>query len=191
MAIEVSPISEPITFPACCVDCYNPIIASQLYAGDTYIPFSLDMIDGTVVYDSVNNNQGRVVNGAGVIELSEPLVAGSVVKIFVNESNCKSSSSEVTVLARPESCDCPSVDNCHIRVIGVAIKKVGINSVALSYLSVEAFGELRYRIDNGEWFSDWASIGSFSSLTNHTLGIKLVNDPSCRIEYPFLAISYT
>lgn len=189
MAIEVSPISEPITFPACCVDCYNPIIVADLYDGDSYIPFSLDMIDGTIVRDSITNSQGRVINGSGVVELSEPLVVGVGVKLVVDDNNCKSSSSEVIVLPKSESCDCPEIDRCHVRVISVSIKKVGINLIALNYLSVEANSELRYRLDNGEWFSDWASIGSFSSLVNHTLGIKLVNNPACRIEYPFLAIS--
>lgn len=189
--IILSPASEPVLFPACCVDCFNPIIVSTLYEGDTYIPFSLDMLDGTQVYDSVTNSYGTVVDGAGVVELSEPLQAGAGVSIIVDDTSCKSASTVSVVLSKPDSCDCPSVDNCHVRVMSVSIKIVGVNLVELSYLSVESNGEMRYRLDNGEWVSDWAKIGSFSSLVNHTLGIKLVNNPSCRIEYPFLAISYT
>lgn len=189
--IELSPASDPVLFPACCVECLNPIIVSTLYDGDTYIPFSLNMPDGTQVYDTLTNSYGTVINGSGVIELSEALSAGASVQIKVDDSSCKSASSVSIIQSKQEDCDCVVPNNCHVRVMSVSVKSSGTNLVSLSYLSVEANGELRYRLDGGEWFSDWASIGSFSSLVNHTLGIKLVNNPACRIEYPFLAISYT
>jgi len=184
-------ISDPITFPVCCVECLNPIIVSELYEEDTYIPFSLDMADGTQVYDTKTNSYGTVINGAGVIELSTPLVAGDSIQVKVDDISCKASSSVSIVQVKQESCDAPPQNRCHIRVISISLKSVGVNLASLKYLSVEANGELRYRLDGGEWFSDWASIGSFSSLVNHTLGIKLVYSPACKIEYPFLAVSYT
>lgn len=186
----VGELSSVFTFNPCCSDCFNPIIVSDLYEGDTYIPFSLDMEDGVIV-GTLSGDTGTVLNGLGVIELSTPLVAGVNIQLRVDSETCKSVSSIVKVKAISEDCDTYANPNtCHIRVLNVSIKYDGVNLVSISNLNVEAFGELRYRLDNGEWFSDWASIGSFSSLINHTLGIKLVNNPSCRIEYPFLAITY-
>lgn len=187
----VSEASDPYTFLPCCNDCFNPIIVSNLYEGDTYIPFSLDMEDGTIV-KTLSGDIGRVLDGKGVIELSEALTAGANIQLQVDSETCKAVSSIVKVKNVSEDCDaCPNPNTCHIRLLNVSVKSDGINLVSISKLNVEAFGELKYRLDNGEWFSDWGSIGSFSSLVNHTLGIKLVNNPSCRLEYPFLAISYT
>lgn len=187
----VSEQSPVYTFLPCCNDCFNPIIVSNLYEGDTYIPFSLDMEDGTIV-KTLSGDIGRVLDGKGVIELSEALTAGANIQLQVDSETCKAVSSIVKVKNVSEDCDaCPNPNTCHIRLLNVSVKSDGINLVSISKLNVEAFGELKYRLDNGEWFSDWGSIGSFSSLVNHTLGIKLVNNPSCRLEYPFLAISYT
>lgn len=187
----VSPASEPIIFPLCCEDCASPVIVSTLYAGDTYIPFSADMGDGISV-ETMSGDAGVVYNGRGIIELSTPLAEGDTVQLKVGVIGCNAVSSVSTVKAVSDDCDsCPNPNSCHIRVLNVAVKYEGINLVSISSLSVEAFGELRYRLDNGEWYSDWASIGSFNSLVNHTLGIKLVNNPSCRLEYPFLAIAFT
>jgi hypothetical protein len=186
----VSLASEPYTFLPCCNDCFNPIIVSNLYEGDTYIPFSLEMEDGVVV-STLSGDVGSVLNGVGVIELSTPLVAGANIQLQVDSDTCKAVSSVMKVKAISEDCDtCANPNNCHIRLLNVSVKSDGVNLVSISKLNVEAFSELRYRLDNGAWFSDWSSIGSFNSLVNHTLGIKLVNNPSCRIEYPFLAISY-
>lgn len=187
----VSIASDIYNFTPCCNECYNPIIVSDLYEGDTYITFSLDMEDGLTV-ETLSGDNGRVLEGKGVIELSEPLVAGASIQLRVYSDYCKALSDVVVVKKVVQDCDdCPTQNTCHIRLLSVSVKYDGVNLVSISNLNVEAFGELRYRLDNGEWFSDWASIGSFSSLVNHTLGIKLVNNPSCRIEYPFLAISYT
>jgi hypothetical protein len=187
----VSSPSGIYNFNPCCNDCFNPIIVTDLYEGDTYIPFSLDMEDGVVV-STLSGEEGKVLDGVGVIELSNPLVAGESIQLKVNSDTCKAVSSVEIVKSVSDDCDsCANPNRCHIRLLSVAVKHDGVNLVSLSSLSVEAFGELRYRLDNGLWFSDWASIGSFNSLVNHTLGIKLVNNPSCRIEYPFLAISYT
>lgn len=187
----VSQASDPYTFLPCCSDCFNPIIVSSLYEGDAYIPFSLDMEDGTIV-KTASDDVGRVLDGKGVIELSEPLIAGTNIQLQVDSPTCKAVSAIVKVKVVAEDCDsCANPNTCHIRLLNVSVKNDGINLVSISKLNVEAFGELRYRLDNGEWFSDWSNIGSFSSLINHTLGIKLANNPSCRIEYPFLAISYT
>lgn len=189
--LSIGDLSEIYNFPVCCNDCYNPIIVSSLYEGDTYIPFSLDMEDGTVV-KTASDDIGRVLDGKGLIELSEPLVSGANIQLQVDSETCKAVSSVVKVKAVSEDCDsCANLNSCHIRLLNVSVKSDGVNLVSISKLNLEAFGELRYRLDNGEWFSDWSSIGSFSSLVNHTLGIKLVNNPACRIEYPFLAISYT
>lgn len=187
----VSQQSEPYTFLPCCNDCFNPIIVSNLYEGDTYIAFSLDMEDGTVV-KTASDDIGKVLDGKGVIELSESLIAGVDIQLLVDSPTCKATSSVVKVKNIPEDCNsCANPNACHIRLLNVSVRNEGVNLVSISRLNVEAFGELRYRLDNGEWFSDWSNIGSFSSLVNHTLGIKLVNNPACRIEYPFLAISYT
>jgi len=187
----VSIASEVYNFTPCCNECYKPIIVSGLYEGNTYIPFSLDMEDGITV-ETLSGDGSRVLEGKGVIELSEPLVAGESVQLRVYSDSCKAVSDAVIVKTISEDCDsCPNPNTCHIRLLNVSVKSDGVNLVSISRLNVEAFGELRYRLDNGSWFSDWSSIGSFSSLVNHTLGIKLVNNPACRIEYPFLAISYT
>jgi hypothetical protein len=189
--ITVSEPSVIYNFPSCCNDCFNPVIVSDLYENDTYIPFSLDMEDGTRLA-TASGDEGKVLDGAGVIELSNPLVAGEQIQLSVVSSTCKAISSIVKVKRVSEDCqECEPSNRCHIRLLNVSVKSDGVNLVSISKLNVEAFGELRYRLDNGAWFSDWASIGSFSSLVNHTLGIKLVNNPACRIEYPFLAISYT
>lgn len=186
----VSQPSEIYNFTPCCNECHNPLVVVDIYEGDTYIPFVLDMEDGIVV-STLSGDEGTILNGTGVIELSEAVVAGDTIQLHVISDSCKATSSSITVKAKPDDCDsCPNPNRCHIRLLSVSVKHEGINLVSLLSLSVEAFGELRYRLDNGEWFSDWSSIGSFNSLVNHTLGIKLVNNPSCRIEYPFLAISY-
>ena len=188
----VSPQSGIINFPTCCVECVNPIIVSDLYEGDTYIPFSLDMADGTEVKDSLTLTNGVVFNGSGVVELTEALTVGDVVKLQVDSTTCKANSTSVTVKAKEEGCEtCPPINKCHIRLLNVSVKHIGINQVAIATLNVEANGELKYKLDAGEWLSDWGTIGTFSSLVNHVLAIKLVNNPSCKIEYPFLAISYT
>jgi hypothetical protein len=187
----VSRPSDIYRFLPCCNDCYNPIIATDIYEGDTYIPFVLDMEDGTIV-TTLSGDQGTVLNGTGVVELSQSVASGNTIQLMVVSDSCKATSTLVTVKAKVEDCEsCPSPNQCHIRLLSVSVKHIGINLVSINSLNVEAFGELRYKLDNGAWFSDWASIGSFDSRVNHTLGIKLVNNPSCRIEYPFLAISYT
>jgi len=187
----VSAASDVYNFTPCCNECYNPIIVSDLYEGDTYIAFSLDMEDGITV-ETLAGDGGRTLEGKGVIELFEPLVAGESIQLQVYSDSCKAVSDIVIVKTIAEDCDsCPNQNTCHIRLLNVSVKSDGVNLVSISKLNVEAFGELRYRLDNGSWFADWASIGSFSSLVNHTIGIKLVNNPACRIEYPFLAISYT
>ena len=187
----VSQPSNIYSFNPCCNECYNPIIVVDIYEGDTYIPFVLDMEDGTVV-TTLSGGEGVVLNGTGVVELSDAVASGDIIQLRVVSDSCKATSIAVIVKAKVEDCEsCPSPNQCHIRLLSVSVKHIGINLVSINSLNVEAFGELRYKLDNGLWLSDWASIGSFDSRVNHILGIKLVNNPSCRIEYPFLAISYT
>ena len=188
----VSEQSNVYTFPSCCPECYTPVITNDLYAGDLFIPFYLNMPDGTQVNIPILEVLCSVYNNVGVFELGSPLVAGTIIQLQVYEDSCKSLSLPMTVKVQVEDCtDCVQTNPCHIRLINVSVKHDGVNLVSISNLNVESNGDLKYRLDNGEWFSDWSSIGSFSSLVNHTLGVKLVNNPSCRIEYPFLAISYT
>ena len=188
----VSEQSSIYTFPACCPECNTPVITNDLYAGDLFIPFYLDMPDGTEVNIPILEVLTTVTDGKGIFELGSPLVVGTIIQLQVYETACKALSLPMTVKAQVEDCtDCVQSNPCHIRLINVSVKHTGVNLVSIANLNVESNGDLKYRLDNGEWFSDWSSIGSFSSLVNHTLGIKLINNPACRIEYPFLAISYT
>ena len=188
----VSDPSSIYNFPPCCPECNTPVITNDLYAGDLFIPFYLDMPDGTEINIPVLEVLATIHDGTGLFELGSPLVAGTIIQLQVYEDSCKSLSLPMTVKSEVEDCtDCVQTNPCHIRLINVAVKHDGVNLVSISKLNVESNGDLKYRLDNGEWYSDWSSIGSFSSLINHTLGVKLVNNPACRIEYPFLAISYT
>jgi len=131
----VSAASDIYNFTPCCNDCYNPIIVSDLYEGDTYIPFSLDMEDGTIVA-TMGGSQGKVLDGRGVVELSTPLVAGSEIQLQVLSDTCKAVSSVSVVKVVAEDCDsCPDPNKCHIRLLSVSVKYEGINSVSVSSLT--------------------------------------------------------
>jgi hypothetical protein len=166
--------SSIYTQDPCCPECTAPVIVSDLYAGDTLVPYSLNMKDGVLV--SFAGDTATTYNGKGLITLTTALVEGQSVVITAAEVNCSTVSSSYTVKAIAEDCDCSVQTPCSIRILDIQYTVEG-SEARISYLSVASTGALKYRIDSSEWLSDWTLLNIFSLGDEHSLEIKRANSP--------------
>ena len=184
--VDKSLESQEFTIEVCCEYCNKPIFVSELYEGDTYIPYYLDMVDGSIVILDGTINQAGTVQQKGLIEVSTPLVKGQVVRLFVN--GCDTYSESYIVKSRPEDCDFIQQTPCYIKVLDIQVETVDLLFGKIKSLNVASYGDLKYRINNGDWYESWTQLGKFPLSTGVNLQIKSKANPSCKIEFPMLVI---
>jgi hypothetical protein len=178
--------SQEFTIESCCDYCNKPIFVSELYEGDTYIPYYLDMVDGSMVILDGTINQGGTFQQKGLIEVSTPLVKGQVVRLFVD--GCDTYSESLIVKSRPEDCDFAQQIPCYIKVLDIKVETVDLLFGKIKSLNVSSYGDLKYRINNGDWYDSWTQLDKFPLSTGVNLQIKSKANPSCKIEFPMLVI---
>lgn len=189
VTITVSEESPITTLANCPVVCETPILPNEVFEGASYIPFTLNMQDGTQVKELTVGGTGKVLNGSGIIELDAPVVEGMILQIEVDDPKCKASACSVIVQPIPDpTCESPLIKPCHIRVVEANFEVISGIYGQLTSLTVESSGALKYRIDNGEWFDSWTDIGTFLLGSSHTIGIKSKNNPNCKIAYPLAVV---
>jgi len=185
IVITISPESAVSTLANCCPTCETPVLPNDVFAGASYIPFTLNMPDGTLVEELTIGGSGTVFNGSGILELLTPAEEGIILQVQVDDVNCKATACTVTVKAMPDlDCETPSERPCHIRVVESNFDVVEGIYGTITSLTVESYGALKYRLDNGEWKDSWTQIGVFLLGSSHTIGIKSKDNPNCRISYP-------
>lgn len=184
--LDYSLASNEFRFPICCENCNKAIFVSELYEGDTYVPYYLDMIDGTIVTLDGTTNSAITYQQKGLIEASTALVKGQVVRLFVN--NCDTYSESYIVKSRPEDCDFIQQTPCYIKVLDIQVETVDLLFGKIKSLNVASYGDLKYRINNGDWYDSWTQLGKFPLSTGVNLQIKSKANPSCKIEFPMLVI---
>jgi len=184
--LEYSVASDEFTVPICCENCNKPIFVSELYEGDTYIPFYLDMEDGAVVNLDGTTANAVIFSQKGLLESPTPLVKGQSISLKVY--GCDTYSDTHIVKSRPEDCDFITPTPCYIKVLDIQVETVDLLFGRIKSLNVASYGDLKYRINNGEWYDSWTSLGKFPLNSGVTLYIKSKANPSCRIEYPMLVI---
>jgi hypothetical protein len=184
--IEKSLESEEFSIEVCCENCNKPIFVSELYEGDTYIPYYLDMVNGSIVILDGTVNQTSTFQQKGLIEASTPLVKGQVVRLFVD--SCDTYSESYIVKARPEDCDFMQQTPCYIKVLDIQVETVDLLFGKIKSLNVASYGDLKYRINNGDWYDSWTLLGKFPLNNGVNLQIKSKANPSCKIEFPMLVI---
>lgn len=184
--VEKSLESQEFSIEACCENCNKPIFVSELYEGDTYIPYYLDMVDGSVVVLDGTANNCITYQQKGLIEASSALVKGQVVRLFVN--TCDTYSESYIVKSRPEDCDFIQQTPCYIKVLDIQVETVDLLFGKIKSLNVASYGDLKYRINNGDWYDSWTQLGKFPLSTGVNLQIKSKANPSCKIEFPMLVI---
>ena len=89
---DISNASPSFKIEKCTPICDNPQIVSHLIEGDSFIPFVLNMPDGTKVKETVTGSSGFVYDNKGVIELGTPLLAGDTIGLEVEDENCQAKS---------------------------------------------------------------------------------------------------
>lgn len=174
----------------CCSQCTAPVIVSDLHEGDTLIPFSLNMSDSTEVYLSYAGSVFSAIihDGKGVIDTIEPLVEGESILISVSQPSCSTQSAAYIVKPKPESnCDCSISSPCNILINNIEYVVEG-SEARISKLEISATGDLKYRIDSGEWLSDWTLLNIFSLKSEHYLEIKMAKQPRCKISLPIIVL---
>jgi hypothetical protein len=184
--VDESLESQEFTIDACCESCNKPIFVSELYEGDTHIPYYLDMVDGSIVILDGTINQSTTYQQKGLVEASTALVKGQVVRLFVN--GCDTYSESYIVKSRPEDCDFIQQTPCYIKVLDIQVETVDLLFGKIKSLNVASYGDLKYRINNGDWYDSWTQLGKFPLSTGVNLQIKSKANPSCKIEFPMLVI---
>jgi len=184
--VDKSLESQEFSIEICCQDCNKPIFVSELYEGDAYIPYNLDMVDGSIVYLDGTINNTLTYQQKGLIEVSTPLVKGQVVRLFVN--GCDTYSESLIVKSRPEDCDFIQQIPCYIKVLDIKVETVDLLFGKIKSLNVSSYGDLKYRINNGDWYDSWTQLDKFPLSTGVNLQIKSKANPSCKIEFPMLVI---
>ena len=178
--------SELVTQDPCCPTCATPVVVSDLYVGATLIPYSLNMPDGTSV--SYAGNTTTTFDGKGVLTLAVALVEDDSVVISVASNNCTTESCPVVVKSSEDECDCPIYNPCSINVNSLGYEVVDNNYGKISKLNVSSSGSLKYKLDSGEWKTNWNDINNFLLSDEHTLYIKVTNNPTCNIELPLVVL---
>jgi|Laugrespbdmm15sn_2_1035079.scaffolds.fasta_scaffold35315_2 hypothetical protein len=184
--VDKSLESQEFSIELCCENCNKPIFISELYEGDTYIPYYLDMVNGSIVILDGTTNQTSTFQQKGLIEASSPLVKGQVVRLLVD--NCDTYSESYIVKSRPEDCDFIQQTPCYIKVLDIQVETVDLLFGKIKSLNVASYGDLKYRINNGDWYDSWTQLGKFPLSTGVNLQIKSKANPSCKIEFPMLVI---
>lgn len=184
--VELSVASDVFTVDECCDDCKSPQFVNDVYEGDTFIPYSLTMVDGTMVSVDSLGGDTLTFSERGCIELSTPLIAGQEIRLKAND--CESYSSVYKVKSKPQDCDFAPPIPCFIKVLNIKVRTVNEIYGKIDSLNTSSYGELKYRIDNGDWVDSWTELGAFPLNSGVTLGIKSKSSPTCKIEYPLLVI---
>lgn len=184
--LEYSISSDEFIFNECCDDCKSPQFVNDIYEGDTFIPYSLSMIDGTVVSVDSLGGDTLTFSERGCIELATPLIAGQEIRLKAND--CESYSPIYKVKSKPQDCDFAPQIPCFIKVLNIKVRTVNEIYGKIDSLNTSSYGELKYRIDNGDWVDSWTELGQFPLNSGVTLGIKSKSSPTCKIEYPLLVI---
>lgn len=174
--------SECVKYPDCCIDCAVPIVSPEMYDGYSYIPFSLDMEDGTMVIETTLGGIGRVYGGLGVIEMDEPVSAGTVLSLKVNSDSCSAIGVPIIVKDKPTNCeDCGDQNSCHIRIVHIEFSTTDQVNASISSLGVEYNSPVQYSINNGKWYNDWNDLPTVKIGSTCKIGIKIKGTPNCRI----------
>ena len=179
----VSPLGGVVSYPICCGVCDTPQITSDIYDGASFIPFSLDMPDGTKVVEVRVGGFGYVYDGRGVIELNEPLSTGSTIQLSVNESGCNVIGEPVKVKRREDNCEClsPSSD-CNIAFKSFQAETFGNSFGKITNIEIDSSSDVYYRIGDSPWVDDISLLPVLIPNRSVSLGIKSKSDPSCRRE---------
>ena len=178
--------SEAFFVDECCEECKSPQFVNDVYDGDTFIPYSLAMIDGTQVSIDSLGGDTFTFSERGCIELSTPLIAGQEIRLKVN--SCDIYSAPYTVKSKPQDCEFIPSMPCFIKVLNIQVETVDLIYGRIKSLNTSSYGELKYRINNGDWVDSWTELGKFPLNSGVTLGIKSKSSPTCKIEYPLLVI---
>ena len=179
-------VSETFTVDDCCEDCKTPQFVNDIYEGDTFIPYSLAMVDGTVVSIDSLGGDTVTISERGCIELSEPVIAGQEIRLKTNE--CENYSPIYKVKSKPQDCDFYEPIPCFIKVLNIKVRTVNEIYGKIESLNTSSYGELKYRIDNGDWYDSWTELGEFPLNNGVVLGIKSKASPTCKIEYPLIVV---
>lgn len=173
---NTSGISQSSTLD-CCGDCETPIILTELFQGQSLIPFSLNMADGTTVEEIHTANQGKVLNGRGVIEV-EPLRFGQLIELKVKEPKCEAISCVYVVNNQTDCTSCGERPICDIKIKTLTFGIVAEIYGTITELEVESYSPVEYQItDNdlgtySEWTSNWKEIPLFELNRQHTLTLR-------------------
>lgn len=178
---EVGIASDELKYPICCIECKEPIITSELYEGFSYIPFELDMDDGTIVSETTLGGSGIVNNKKGIIELDKPMSAGVTVQLKVESEGCNAVSCTKVVLENNYDCDtCEAETPCHIRLINVEFESVG-NNARIADIDVEYSSPIQYSLNNSIWVDSPSQLGQVPLGGYYKLGMRATDNPNCRI----------
>ena len=178
---EVGIASDELKYPICCIECKEPIITSELYEGFSYIPFELDMDDGTIVSETTLGGSGIVNNKKGIIELDKPMSAGVTVQLKVESEGCNAVSCTKVVLEKNYDCDtCEAETPCHIRLINVEFESVG-NNARIADIDVEYSSPIQYSLNNSIWVDSPSQLGQVPLGGYYKLGMRATDNPNCRI----------
>lgn len=183
---DFSIVSEIFSIDECCDDCKSPQFVNDVYEGDTFIPYTLSMVDGTMVSVDSLGGDTLTFSERGCIELATPLIAGQEIRLKANE--CENYSPIYKVKSKPQDCDFAPPIPCFIKVLNIKVRTVNEIYGKIDSLNTSSYGELKYRIDNGDWVDSWTELGAFPLNSGVTLGIKSKSSPTCKIEYPLLVI---
>lgn len=157
---DFSIVSEIFSVDECCEDCKSPQFVNDVYEGDTFIPYSLTMVDGTMVSVDSLGGDTLTFSERGCIELSTPLIAGQEIRLKAND--CESYSSVYKVKSKPQDCDFAPPIPCFIKVLNIKVRTVNEIYGKIDSLNTSSYGELKYRIDNGDWVDSWTELWEVS-----------------------------
>jgi hypothetical protein len=184
--------SPDVKYPDCCIDCTSPVISQGIYEGYSYIPFTLNMQDGTSVVETTLGGTGVVSGGVGMIELDNPVTAGTVINIRVDNNSCKAIGNPIVVKEIPEQCDdCLDANSCHIRIVNIKFSTSDNLNATISSLNIENNAPVQYSINSGKWYDTWEELSSIKIGSTFRLGIKVKGNPNCRITKSISVIQKT
>lgn len=155
----------------CCGDCDSPVLIGHIFQGDTMIPFSLAMPDGTLVEEIHSGNSAKIVDGFGVIEI-EPARHGQQIELKVREEKCQAISCLYVVSPRDRCISCGDVERCDIKIKNLELRVVGDFYGDILNLEVESYRPVEYKLENSGWVSNWREIPNFELNKTHILYLR-------------------
>ena len=163
--------ASPASTLDCCGDCDSPVLIGHIFQGDTMIPFSLEMPDGTTVEEVHSGNSAKVVDGLGVIEI-EPAKHGQLIELKVREDFCQAISCLYVVSPKDGCVHCGDTELCDMKIKNLELQVVGDFYGDIVNLEVESYNPVEYKLENSGWVSNWREIPNFELNKRHILYLR-------------------